>query len=193
MNLKFGLLTASFVALLSSCGEPPHHGSAEKSVKPADSNTAVSTKRQPGSWSMIHYTMAFEAENVAGGMADMVKAGQASIGKKDFGGPLCLASERATKDDLTARIKEAIQFGPEWKIIRSSAPGGKVDFAAAMNDPQAGKATLTIVGQITATNTDLVVTTDSYEPAPGKGHIHTVMKQENTRVGDCSPGQDPWQ
>ncbi|MFM6931347.1 MAG: hypothetical protein ACKOUT_03785 [Novosphingobium sp.] len=172
--------------LLAACSAPENPG---KAVIPS----SVPVQRMPGSWNMVHYTTAFDAENVVGGMADMVHAGKASVGKKEFGGPLCLAAQRAAKDDLTARLNEAIGFGPEWKVIRSSVAAGNVDFAATMDDPQAGKGTLTIVGQITPTTTDLLVTTDSYQPAPGKGHIHTVMKQENTRIGDCSPGQDPWQ
>ena len=148
--------------------------------------------RQPGSWTMLHYTMAFDASGVSGGMREMVAAGQASIGKKDFGGPLCLSAARADKDDLTARLAEALQLGKEWNVIRSDISAGTVEFAASMDDPKLGRGTITIAGTISPTSTDLLVTTDSFEPAPGAGHIHTVMKQENTRVGDCTAGEDFW-
>lgn len=154
-------------------------------------NTSVSVKRQPGSWSIIHTTMAFDAVSVAGGMAEMVKVGKASIGKKDVGGPLCLTAETADTDDLTARLNEAIRFDQEYRVLRSEWKDGKVDFRAVREDPTDGKSELTITGTLTPTSTDLVVTTDAWQPAPGKGHIRTVMKQENSRVGDCSPGQDP--
>jgi hypothetical protein len=146
--------------------------------------------RQSGSWTMLHYTMAFDGTGLEGDMAQMVEAGKASVGVKDFGGPVCLSAEQAGKDDLIVRINEAIHFGPEWKVTRSEVKDGMVDFAAAMDDPQQGKGEMTITGQITPTTTDLLVTTDGYQPAPGKGHIHTVMKQENSRVGDCTPGED---
>jgi hypothetical protein len=82
-------------------------------------------------------------------------------------------------------------LGPEWKVIRSQVkPDGEVDFAATMKDPVQGKAKMTIIGPITPTTPDLLVTTDSWQIAPGKGHIHTMMKQENSRKGDCTPGQD---
>ena len=148
--------------------------------------------RQPGSWTLLHYTMAFDASGVSGGMRDLVAAGQASIGKKDFGGPLCLSAARAAKDTVTARLAEALQLGPEWQVTRSNLSAGTIDFAAHMDDPEAGHGTITITGAISATTTDLLVTTDSYQPAPGKGHVHTVMKQENTRVGDCTPEEEPW-
>lgn len=74
---------------------------------------------------------------------------------------------------------------------------GTVDFAASMEDPAQGptltRAQMTIIGQITPTTTDLLVTTESWQPAPGKGHIRTVMKTENRRKGDCPPGQDGWE
>jgi len=64
-----------------------------------------------------------------------------------------------------------------------------VDFYATMDDPQQGRAEMTITGRISPTLTSLTLTADSTQPAPGKGHIHTVMKQENVRVGSCTPGE----
>ena len=136
---------------------------------------------------MLHYTMAFDASGVKGGMVDLVAAGQASIGKKQFVGPVCLTSAVTAKDDLASRIAEAIHLGPEWKIVRAETKDGQLDFAATKKDPQAGKVSLTVTGMITPTTTDLLVTTDIREPGPGTGHIHTVVKQENSRLGDC-PG-----
>lgn len=153
---------------------------------------AAAIQRQHGSWRTLQYFTAFDATGVAGGMAEMTAAGEASVGKKQDGGPVCLSAEVARKDDLTARLNEAIHFGPEWKITRSQVTAGQVDFLATMDDPQAGKGEMTITGQITPSSTDLLVTTDGYQPTPGKGHIHTVMKQENTRVSDCTPGEDSW-
>lgn len=175
------LCAISCCIILSGCSE--HAGTADGKA---------SIKRQHGSWKMLHYTMAFDGTGLSGGMVEMVKAGRASVGKKDFGGPVCLSAEQAGKDDLNARLQEAIHFGPEWKVTRASVTDGKLNFLATMDDPQAGKGKMTITGQITPTTTDLLLTTDSYQPAPGKGHIHTVMKQENTRVGDCTQGEDQW-
>jgi hypothetical protein len=175
-------LPALALALLAACQQPP--------AQPQAPTQTESLQRQPGSWTMLHYTMAFDATGVSGGMADMVKAGSASVGKKEFGGPLCLTAEQAGKDDLNTRLNEVIRFGPEWKVSKSTINNGMVDFAASMDDPVQGRATMTITGQLTPTTTDLLLTTDSYEPAPGKGRIHTVMKQENSRVGDCTPGED---
>lgn len=183
------ILTLSFGLLIAACGP----GGGSSSISPtgaAEATPAASVKRQPGSWTMVHYTMTYDAENVEGGMAEMVKAGKASIGQKDIGGPLCLSAEMAGKDDLTVRLNEAIRLGNGYRVIRSELNDGKVDFAAVREDPMDGKSELTITGTLTATTTDLIVTTDAWQPAPGKGHIRTVMKQENSRVGDCLPGQD---
>lgn len=159
---------------------------------PGSRGTTATVHRQPGSWRTLQYFMDFTASGVEGGMANMVAVGNASVGKKQFGGPACLSAEAAGKDDLTTRLNEAIHFGPEWKVTRSQMKDGKIDFLATMDDPKNGKGELTITGQITPTTTDLIVTTDSHQPAPGRGHIHTVSKQENTRVGDCTPGEESW-
>lgn len=152
---------------------------------------AAPVQRQPGSWQLVHYTVAFDGTGIEGFMAELVAAGKASIGKKDFGGPVCLSAAQAGKDDLAVRLHEAILFGPEWKVVRSAiAADGEDDFTATMDDPAQGHSEMTITGTITRAATDLVLTTDAYQPAPGKGHIHTVMKQENTRVGDGTPGED---
>jgi hypothetical protein len=180
------------ILLLSACNGG--RTSAKADAQSTSAATTTAPYRQTGSWIMLHYAIDFEGTGISDDMAELVKAGRASVGKKEFGGPLCLSAEVAAKDDLNARLQEAIRFGPEWKIVRSAlAADGKVDFAATMEDPAQGKASMTITGQITPTTTDLLVTTDSWQPAPGKGHIHTVLKQENTRKGDCTPGQDVWQ
>ncbi|WP_310532731.1 hypothetical protein [Novosphingobium sp.] len=150
-------------------------------------------RRQPGSWTQVHYIMAYDATDVNGAMADVVSAGQAMIGKKDFGGPACLEAATVAKDNLAGRLREAIQIGPEWSVKRSTVVDGKVNFLAAMDDPQMGKGELSITGTISPTTTDLVVTSDARQPAPGKGHVRTVMKQENTRVGDCTSGEATWE
>jgi len=178
-----GSLAPLFPLLLCACQAAP--GGPERTREQG-------IVRQGGSWTLLHYTMVFDASGVSGGMRDLVAAGQASIGKKDFGGPLCLSAAQAAKDDTAARLAEAVQLGPEWNVIRSDISAGTVDFAASMDDPKMGHAAITITGTVSATTTDLLVTTDSYEPAPGKGHIHTVMKQENTRVGDCTAEEAPW-
>jgi Protein of unknown function (DUF3617) len=146
--------------------------------------------RQSGSWTLVNYTMDFRGENLTGDMAEMLKAGRASVGKKDIGGPVCLTPALVAKDDLTARLREVIQFGPEWKVQRSVIKDGNVDFALSMNEPQQGRGKMTITGKLTPTTTDLILTADSYLAGPGKGHIYTKIKQENARVGECTAGQD---
>lgn len=186
MILRHVFAAAWLAIALASCAGPKDRGES------GTVSTDAAPKRQPGSWTIVHSTMAFGADNVAGGMAEMVKAGKASIGKKDIGGPLCLSAETAGKDDLVARLNEGIRFGPDWRVTRSEIKDGKINYAAVREDPTEGKSELTITGTLTATTTDLIVTTDGWQPAPGKGHIRAVLRQENSRVGDCSPGQDPW-
>lgn len=187
--LQRPILIVAIAATLAACsGQGQQEKASTNSV-----NAESRPTRQHGSWNMLNYTIAFNATGVEGGMADLVKAGKSSIGKKQFGGPLCLTADLASKDTLAARLQEAIRFGSEWKVIRSTLKNGSVDFEATMNDSQQGRGKMTITGQMTPTTTDLLVTTDSWQPAPGKGHIHTMMKTENTRMGECTPGQDVWQ
>lgn len=192
MNRQHLINTVTLVILLSACAQGDG-GSATEITQAADATPAASPKRQPGSWAFLNYTMAFEGKNVAGDVAEMVEAGRSSIGKKQFGGPLCLTTELVAKDTLKARLQEAIRFGQEWKVIRSTINDGNVVFEARMDDPQQGVAKLTITGILTPTTTDLLLTTDSWQPAPGKGHIRTMIKTENTRKSECIPGQDVWQ
>ncbi|APG62009.1 hypothetical protein LPB140_03345 [Sphingorhabdus lutea] len=179
---------------LTSCSAPEKMGSKHNEIN--SQPVAVGQQnpnRQAGSWTMVHYIMAFEGKNLDKAMAGLLSAGESSVGKKDFGGPLCLLKKTSSKDNLFTRIKEGVNFGPEWKIIRMSIKNNIVDFYATMEDPQAGRAEMTITGILTDKSTDLVIITDSYQPAPGKGHIHTVMKQENSRIGECIADQDVWQ
>lgn len=192
MNKQSLFHSIALVVLLSACAQSGG-GSATETTGAADATPTASPKRQPGSWALLNYTMAFEGKNVAGGMAEMVEAGRSSVGKKQFGGPLCLTTGLAAKDTLEARLEEAIRFGQEWKVVRSTIEDGNVVFEAIMDDPQQGMGKMTITGILTPTTTDLLLTTDSWQPAPGKGHIHTMIKTENTRTGECMPGQDFWQ
>lgn len=192
MNRQHLINAVALVILLSACAQGDG-GSATEITKAADATPAASPKRQPGSWAFLNYTMAFEGKNVAGDMAEMVEAGRSSIGKKQFGGPLCLTAELAAKDTLETRLREAIRFGQEWKVVRSTIKDGNVVFEAMTDDPRPGMGKMTITGILTPTTTDLLLTTDSWQPAPGKGHIHTMIKTENTRKGECMPGQDVWQ
>jgi hypothetical protein len=145
--------------------------------------------RQPGNWTMIHYIMAYDAKRLTGDIAEIVEAAQASVGKKEINDPVCLAGETIAKDDPASRLAEAIQLGPEWKTTRSAIKDGKVDFEAAMNDPAQGSGKMTITGTLSPTTTDLIQTNDGTLPAPQKGQIHTVIKTENRRVGNCTLGQ----
>ena len=141
--------------------------------------------RQPGSWKIVHTMTAFHATGVTGGMADMVAAGKASIGKPDNGGPVCLTAADTTKDTLRTRLDEAMRMGSEWRVVRSDFRDGRIDYAAALDDPVQGKATLSISGAISPVSTNLIVTTDAHEPAPGTGHIRTVARHEAARLGNC--------
>jgi Protein of unknown function (DUF3617) len=133
--------------------------------------------------------MAYDAKGLSGDMAEMVKAAQAMVGKKEIGEPVCLSAERVAKDDLAKRLAEAIQLGPEWKTTRSAVKDGNVYFEATMNDPAQGSGKMTITGTLSPTTTDLIQTNNGTLLAPQKGQIHTVIKTENRRVGDCTPGQ----
>ena len=60
---------------LSSCGNP-----GSPTVSRADAPVqAFTLERQPGSWTYLHYTMAFDATGVSGGRAELVKAGEAGF------------------------------------------------------------------------------------------------------------------
>ena len=158
-----------------------------------DATLQPTVHRRAGSWKMVHTVTAFSASNVSGGMADIVAAGEASIGKPDVGGPVCLEAAQVAGDTLSTRLEEAVRLGPEWHVTRSTVKNGKVDFSASMDDPVQGRGTLTITGYVSAIATNLVVTTDAHQPAPGKGRVRTVMKQDNARIGDCertSPAKD---
>ena len=194
--VKNGVAKALGIILLTSLGAQAADAkpapkrkttSFARSIAKAPVNPLI--VRRAGSWTMTHTTLAFDATGVEGGMAEMASAGKASVGKPDVGGPVCLTAPTVRKDNLASRLREAIQFGPEWKVVRSTANGGNVDFYATMDDLQQGHAEMTITGRISPTFSNLTLTTDSTQPAPGKGHIHTVMKQENVRVGDCTPDQ----
>ena len=143
----------------------------------------TSVKRQAGSWKMDQVITAFDASGVTGDMAEMVKGGQASIGKKEDSDPVCLSAEDVAGDTLTTRLSEAAQFGPEWKVARKEIKDGTVDFEARMDDPAQGKGVMKIVGSITPTLTSLVLTTEGTVSRGGK--IRTEMRRENKRVGDC--------
>lgn len=144
-----------------------------------------SVQRQPGSWTIVRTMTVFDATGVSGGMAEMATAGKASVGKQDNGGPVCLTGADTAKDTLRTRLDEAMRMGPEWKVVRNSFTGGKVDYAAEMDDPVQGKATLSITGAISPVSTNLIVTTDAREPVPGTGHIRTAARYEAARLGNC--------
>ena len=181
------LIVLALFAVQPADARQGHRGKAGSAAQaPVD----VAIIRRAGSWTMTHTTLAFDVTGVEGGMANLAAAGKASVGKPDVGGPVCLAAKTTRKDNLAARLREMIQIGPEWKVVRSTVTGGKVDFFATMNDPEQGTAEMTIAGRISPTLTSLTMTTDSHQPAPGTGHIHTVMQQENVRVSDCTPGED---
>jgi hypothetical protein len=57
-----------------------------------------------------------------------------------------------------------------------------------MDDPTHGKGRMTITGKLSPTTTDLILTSDG-TLAPQKGSIHTVIKTENGREGECAQGQ----
>ncbi len=141
--------------------------------------------RQPGSWKIVRTMTVFDASGVTGGMAYVVAAGKASVGKPDNGDPVCLTAADTAKDILRTRLDEAIRMGPEWKVVLSEFDQGRIDYAAAMDDPVQGKATLSITGAISPVSTNLIVTTDAHEPAPGRGQIRTVARYEAARLGNC--------
>ena len=155
-------------------------------------NPAVATapKRQAGSWTMQQQIIAYDATGVTGQMADMVTAGKAAVGTRDMNGPVCLTADTVAGDDLQARLHEAVQFGREWTVERSSLKDGNVDFAATFHSKDQGDGKMTIIGTITPTLTDLTLVTSSRRPGGGTGQITTTMHTRNERVGDCTPGED---
>lgn len=147
-------------------------------------------KRQPGSWTFASEIIAFDAAGLSGDMAKMAEAGKASVGTKDGSGPACILPATVAEDSLAKRLQEAIQFGPEWKVERSSLVDGKVDFKAAMRSKDQGDGEMTIVGTLSPVLSDLTLVTASTQPGGGTGSIRTTMHIRNERVGDCTPGED---
>lgn len=151
---------------------------------------AAPVQRQAGSWTMERQVIAYDATGITGQMAGTVAAGKAAVGTRDMGGPVCLTEETVVDDDLLARLHEAIQFGPEWKIERSEQRESNVDFAATFESVDQGSARMTIIGTITPSLTDLTVVSSSRPPGGGSGQVTTTMHVRNERVGDCTPGED---
>ena len=80
-------------------------------------------------------------------MAEIVKAGKSSIGKKLFGGQVCLSAAVTAKDDINSRLQESIRFGSELNVVRSMlSEHGEVDFEASLDDLIQGRARLVITG-----------------------------------------------
>jgi len=103
--------------------------------------------RKPGSRIMLHYVMEFAGTGFSVDMAEIVKAGKSSIGKKLFGGQVCLSAAVTAKDDINARLQESIRFGSEWNVVRSMlSEHGEVDFEASLDDLIQGRARLVITG-----------------------------------------------
>lgn len=162
-------------------------GPAQKSLSAAPE---ASLKRQPGSWTFESEILAFDATGVSGDMAEMAKAGKAAVGTKNGSGPACIDVKAVSDDSFKKRLQEAIQFGPEWKVQRSSFEDGKVDFKATMHSVDQGDGEMTIVGTISPTLTDLTLVTTSSRPGGGTGSIRTTMHTRNERVGACTAGED---
>lgn len=176
------LLLPAAALLLFSCKQG---GEPEREPSTAGAGGAGGVVRMPGSWKTVRQMKSFDASGVSGGMADMVAAGKASVGKPDVGGPTCLTVQDTATDTLQSRLDDAMKIGPEWKVVRNTFRNGQVDFAAQMDDPVQGKGHITIKGSISSIASSLVITTDATEPAPGKGHIRTTATQETARLGDC--------
>lgn len=147
-------------------------------------------KRQPGSWTLRREIVAFDAEGVTGDLAEVVKAGKASVGTKDDSGPVCITAVTVSDDSQSKRLQEAIPFGPEWKVKRSVFEDGKVDFKAVMHSGEQGDGEMTIVGTLSSTLTDLTLITVGTRPGGGTGSIRTNFHTRNERVGACTPGED---
>jgi hypothetical protein len=139
---------------------------------------------------MQQQIIAYDATGVTGQMADMVTAGKAAVGTRDMNGPVCLTADTVAGDDLQARLHEAVQFGREWTVERSSLKDGNVDFAATFRSKDQGDGKMTIIGTITPTLTDLTLITSARQPGGGTGQITTTTHVRNERVGDCMPGED---
>ena len=180
MTSSANLTALALLIMLGACD-------ANSASKPA---SAVSIKRQPGSWTFDREIIAFDAAGLTGDMAEMAKAGKASVGTKDASGPACIEPATVSDDSLTKRLQEAIQFGPEWKVERSSLVDGKVDFKAAMRSNEQGDGEMTIVGTLSPVLSDLTLITASSRPGGGAGSIRTTMHTRNERIGDCTPGED---
>ncbi|BCA60700.1 DUF3617 family protein [Sphingomonas sp. HMP6] len=169
------------IAVLHGCGP------AQKSLSAAPE---ILLKRQPGSWTFESEILAFDATGMSGDIAEMAKAGKAAVGTKNGSGPACLEAKTVSDDSFKKRLQEAIQFGPEWKVQRSSFEDGKVDFKATMRSVDQGDGEMTIVGTISPTLTDLTLVTTSNRPGGGTGSLRTTIHTRNARVGACTAGED---
>ena len=181
LPIRIAALRLALAASLTGCSP---------AAKPPTAAPEAMLKRQPGSWTFRHEIVAYDATGVTGDMAEMVKAGKASVGTKDDSGPLCLDAKTVSDDSQSKRLQEAIQFGPEWKVERAVFEDGKVDFKAVMRSAEQGDGEMTIVGTLSPTLTDLTLVTAASRPGGGTGSIRTNFHTRNERVGDCTPGED---
>ena len=60
-----------------------------------------------------------------------------------------------------------------------------------MDDLAEGRGTRTIIGYVPAMATNLAVTTDVQQPAPGKGRVQTVMRQAAAQMGAFGHSPQP--
>lgn len=130
------------------------------------------------------------AYDATGKPADMAKAGKAAVGTREVDGPLCLSAGTVANDDLDVRLREAVQFGQEWKVERSDFKDGKVDFVASLQSKVQGNRRITIIGTLHPALTDLTLITTARHPGGVAGETTTTLHTRNERVGACVPGQD---
>lgn len=186
VTARWAVLTCAVI--LTACTAQP----AKDETGDSPRAEAASPKRNPGSWLVTTVTTRYDATGLPPAMKDMAEAGKASIGKKDVGGPVCLTAAKAAEDTVNARLQEAVRFGSEWQVERQEFKNGVIDFVATRFDPAQGDSRMAIKGTITPEHTKLTLITTATQPG-GPGRIETEMVTENSRVGDCTPGQDEWQ
>ena len=112
------------------------------------------------------------------------------MGTREVSGPLCLSAGTVAHDDLGVRLREAVQFGQEWKVERSDFRGGGVDFAASLQSKGQGNRRITITGTLDASQTNLILITTERQSDDGAGEATTTLHIRNKRVGDCVPVRD---
>ncbi len=163
MTMHKTMMTAAMAAMLvagCSKGPPP--------------------KRQPGSW-----TQTMELKQFEGKDADKAKAALGQMFAAMNAVTVCVTPEMAAKEDPTANLEKLGSGGGTCTFDRKSAAGGTLDIAGSCKDAAGKTAKITATGTITATDHDVNMTVEGFDPSGAKEGLMQV-RVHSVRKGECT-------